>query len=195
MKDEELKTIWKASNERIEEINLNNLNLNDMNQAIKKFEQRITKRNNLEIAVAIGSIALFIVFAYIKVEPMAKLGAILLVLYAANVIYQLRKTESKQPTFDMTQSLKLQLIDYQNYIKAERKLLKNIAYWYLLPMLPGMVLFLIGTGSTPIYVIIYFVVVIIMFTGIYLLNQKAVRGNMDPLIEDINKALATLEEK
>lgn len=195
MKDEELKAIWKASHERMETINLNNLNLNDMNQAIKKFERRITRRNNREIAVAICSIAVFVVFAYIKTTLTAKLGAILIILYAANVIYRLRKTESKQPTFDVTRSMKAQLIDYQLYIKEERKLLKNITYWYLLPMLPGLVLFFIGSGTSIIAAVVYFVVLAIMFTGIYHLNQKAVKVNMNPLIEDIDKALATLEEK
>ena len=37
MTDEELKAIWKASNERRQSINLHSIKLNNMNEQIKKF--------------------------------------------------------------------------------------------------------------------------------------------------------------
>ena len=195
MTDEELKVIWKASNERMQSINLHSIQLNNMNEQIKKFEKTIRRRNNIEILAAIGIIACFGFYASIKPEPLAKIGAILTMLYAFNVIYQLKKTASMQPSFDIMSSLKEQLIDYQMYILAEQKLLKNVFYWYLLPMLPGLVLFLIGTGITPIQAVAYFgVFVPLGFTFVYYINRKTVERKFRPLLEDIDEILKSFEE-
>lgn len=195
MTDDELKAIWKVSKERIKTVNLNTLKVNYMNEQIKKFEQTVRRRNNQEIIVAIGLIVWFGIYAYIKPEPLAKVGALFIVLYCLNVIYQLRRTESKQPNFDMMRSMKEQLVDYQKYVKAEQKLLTNVLYWYLLPMLPGLILFLIGTGVTLTQGIIYFgVVVPLGFSLVAYMNKQAVLRRTRPLLEDIAKTLDSLEE-
>lgn len=196
MNDEELKAIWKASNERMHQINLHSINLNNMNEQIKKFEQTIRKRNNIEIMVAIGLIIIYSIFVYIKPMPLAKIGAFLLLLYCFNVIYQLRKTTAKQPSFDITRSLKEQLLAYQAYVLEEQKLYKNIFYWYLLPMLPGLILFLIGTGIKLLPAIIYFGIIIpIGFTFVYYFNRKVIENRTRPLLADIAKTLKSLDEK
>lgn len=194
MKEDELKDIWQAANLRNQTINFHAINLKEMNNRIKKFENKIRKRNNVEIGAAIFSIVVFGVFAYIKPTLMAKMGAILIICYCLSVIYWLRKTENKQPNFDLMKNMKDQLMEYQNYVKEERKLLKTVLYWYLLPMLPGLILFLIGSGANWWSVTIYFVVVIFMFGLIYYLNQRAVKDRIDPLLADIDKTLASLAE-
>lgn len=195
MTDEQLKKIWQASDERMQQINLHSINSNHMNERIKKFEKTITTRNNKEIAVAIGLIITYSIFAYVKSEPLTRIGAILLLFYSFHVLYQLRKTAAKQPSFDVMANLKEQLVAYQAYVLEEQKLYKNVLYWYLLPMLPGLILFLIGSGINLIASIIYFgVIVPIGFTLVYYFNQKAVKKLTKPLLADIAKTLKSLEE-
>lgn len=195
MNDEQLKAIWQTSNERLQHINLHAIKMNKMNEQIKKFEKNITKRNNLETIVAIGLIALFGIYAYIKPTMFAKIGAIMTMLYCLNVIYQLRKTEAKQPNFDITSSLKEQLLEYQAYVKAEQKLLNTVLYWYLLPTIPCMVFFLVGTGITLLAGFLYFGIFMpLCFALVYYMNQKAVKRKTEPLLTDIAKMLKTLEE-
>jgi len=196
MKDDELKAIWKTSNERMEYINLHSVKLNNMNDKIKKFEKTINSRNTVEIIVAIGLIIIYSIFFYIKPTPLAKIGAFLLLLYCFNVIYQLRRTAAKQPSFDITLSLKEQLLAYQVYVLEEQKLYKNIFYWYLLPMLPGLILFLIGTGTRLLPAIVYFGLFIpLVFTFVYYFNRKVIEKRTQPLLNDIARTLANLEER
>ncbi len=195
MTDDELKKIWQVSNARKQQINIHSINMNNMNERIKKFEKNITTRNNKEIAVAIALIIIYSIFAYIKSEPLAKIGAILLLFYCFHVIYQFRKTAARQPAFDVMVSLKDQLVAYQAYVLEEQKLYKNVLYWYLLPMLPGLILFLVGSGINLMSSIIYFGVIIPLgFTLVYYFNQKAVKKMTKPLLEDIAKTLKSLEE-
>lgn len=196
MNEDELKTIWQTSNERMETLNLHTIKLNKMNERIKKFEKSIKRRNNLEIIVAIGIIACYGIYVYIKPQPLAKIGAVFTILYCLNVIYQLRKTEAKQPNFDVMRSVKDQLLAYEAYVKEEQKLLSTVLYWYLLPLLPGMILFLIGTGITWLPGLIYFGLFIpFVFVSVYYWNRKAIEHKTKPLLQDIARTLASLEEE
>jgi len=169
MSEDELKAIWKASNDRMHAINLNSINLNTMNQAMKRFENRISRRNTREINIAIIGILIFSMIAYFTAEPLKKMGAILLICYAISVIYYIRKPKEKQPRFDITSSIREQLLDYQEYVMEERKLLKNVFYWYLLPMFPGLTLFTLD-WIWPAK-LIYFIGMLLLSVCVYNLNQ------------------------
>ena len=84
---------------------------------------------------------------------------------------------------------------YKSYIAQERLLLKNVLYWYLLPAIPGMVLFKAGFGFNVGSSLIYGLIGGALFVGVYLLNQKAVRDQFDPLLVDISEAIRQLEEE
>lgn len=194
MTEEQLKEIWQSANDKNETINFNSLNLKEMNQQIKKFEKKIEARNNREIGAAILVIAVFGYYAFLIPSILGKLGAIWTIGCGIWVIYKLKKVEAKQPEFANEHSVKQQLIDYQNYVKEERKLLSNIFYWYLLPLLPGMILFFIGTDATFFFAAIHFGIVIpLLFSFIYHLNKEAAEKKIQPLLDDIAKTLKSLE--
>ena len=89
MTDDELKAIWKASNERIQSVNLYSIKLNNMNEQIKKFEKTIKTRNNREISAAILVIAGFGYYAFTIPTILGKLGSIWTIGYGIWVIYKL----------------------------------------------------------------------------------------------------------
>jgi len=193
MTEEQLKEIWQSANDKNEIVNFHSLNLENMTQEIKKFEKKIKTRNNREICAAIAVIAIFGYYALLIPSILGKLGAIWTIGYGIWVIYKLKKVETKQPGFDLEQSIKQQLIEYQKYVKTERRLLKNILYWYLLPILPGMVLFVLGTGTEWSSLLIVSSITLIVFIAVYLLNQEAADKEFTPLLADIEKALQGLE--
>jgi len=193
MTEEELKQIWQSANDKHEAINFQSLNLKDMNQQIKKFEKKIKTRNNREICAAIVVIAVFGYYALLIPSILGKLGAIWTIGYGIWVIYKLKKVEAKQPGFDMEQSIKQQLIEYQKYVKTEQRLLKNVLYWYLLPLLPGMVLFMLGVEKEWSSLLISSSIMLIIFLTVYLLNQEAADKEFTPLLADIEKTLQDLE--
>lgn len=193
MTDDELKTIWKASDTRMRLNTFHTINFKKMNAQIKKFEDRINRRNTREIVTAIIGILVFVAIAIIITEPLKKIGAILLIFYAIGVIYYIRKPKEKEPKFDIVSSIREQLLGYQEYVMEERKSLKDVLYWYILPMFPGLTLFVLDwTWQAKL---IYFIGILFISISIYRRNQKAVITNMNPLLDDIDKALKSLEEK
>ena len=193
MTEEQLKQIWQSANDKNETISFNSLNLKEMNQQIKKFEKTIKARNNREIGAAILVIAGFGYYAFIIPSILGKLGSIWTIGYGIWVIYKLKKVEAKQPGFDIEHSVKQQLMDYQKYVKAEQQLLKNILYWCLLPIIPGMLLFTLGTGKEWSSLLVGYSIMLIMFIAIYLLNKEAAEKQFTPLLTDIEKTLQNLE--
>lgn len=194
MTEKQLKEIWQSANDKNETINFHSLNLKEMNQQIKKFEKTIAARNNREIAAAIFVIAGFGYYAFTIPSLLGKLGSIWTIGCGIWVIYKLKKVEAKQPGFDSQHSIKQQLVDYQEYVKTEQRLLNNILYWYLLPFIPGMVLFMLGTGKEWSDLFVNFSIIFIVFLAIYLLNKKAAKNKFTPLLTDIEKTLQNLEQ-
>ena len=194
MTDEQLKEIWQSANDKNETINFHSLNLKEMNQQIKKFEKTIAARNNREIAAAIFVIAGFGYYAFIIPSILGKLGSIWTIGCGIWIIYKLKKVEAKQPGFDNEHSIKQQLVDYQEYVKSEQRLLSNILYWYLLPFIPGMVLFMLGTRKEWGDLFFGFSIIFIVFLAAYLLNKEAAKSKFTPLLTDIEKTLQNLEQ-
>lgn len=194
MTEEQLKEIWQSANDKNETINFHTLNLKEMNQQIKKFEKTITARNNREIVAAIFVIAGFGYYAFTIPTLLGKLGSIWTIGYGIWIIYKLKKVEAKQPGFNIEHSIKQQLVDYQEYVKSEQRLLKDILYWYLLPILPGMILFLLGTGKEWSDLLVGLSFMLIIFIAVYLLNKEAAEKQFTPLLTDIEKTLQNLEQ-
>jgi len=82
---------------------------------------------------------------------------------------------------------------FEGYVKVERQLLKNVFYWYLLPLLPGMVLLMLGTEVEWSGLLFDFSILFVIFLAIYLLNQEAADKEFSPLLADIEKTLQNLE--
>jgi len=192
MNEQELKKIWQESNAAQEKINIHSPQLlSNMDQELKRFERRINKRDRREIIVAILSIFYLIYVVFSTSDNFRKIGAILLILYVLFVIYKLASVRNKKPPFGITQSLKDQLINYRSYVLQQQKLIKTVLYWYLLPMLPGLIFLLISMKS--ITIIITSILMSVMFIAIYRMNQRAAEENYTPLLKEINFAIDKLE--
>jgi hypothetical protein len=80
-------------------------------------------------------------------------------------------------------------------------LLKNIFWWYLLPLIPGMVAFLSAVGWKmhevgPLALLLVAAVGLLcafVFWGVYLLNQQAVKKTFEPRRDELEALLASLK--
>jgi len=200
MTEEQLKQIWQSENEKKETINFHTLSIKDMNQQIKAFEQKIEKRNNREVFVAILGIILFGYGLFTVSDNLEFLGGLWGIGYCIWVIYGLKKVEAQQPEFDIEKSIKQQLLNYRSYVKQEQQLLKGALYWYILPPLPGMVFFMFGGGREWSQLKVYwpnlflpFSILLFISIVLYLLNQEAADKEFNPLLRDIDNTLQNLE--
>lgn len=80
-------------------------------------------------------------------------------------------------------------------------MLKNIFWWYLLPLIPGMVAFLIWIAwklrdagiSAMLLVAVVGLFCALVFWGVYLLNQQAVKKSFEPRRDELEALLASLK--
>lgn len=192
MNDNQLKEAWQKLAIDKEKINFKSPNLrSNMEQEIKKFEKRIRLRNRKEIITAAGLLIFFVALA-ISSDGYQRIGSILLIGYFIWVIYYLTKANLQQPVFGISKSIKEQLIEYRSYVLLQRNLIKNVLYWYILPILPG-IIFLWLSFESKVVVATSALISIFIFTYIYRLNQRAAKENYDYLLSQLNQAIQNLE--
>jgi len=80
-------------------------------------------------------------------------------------------------------------------IKKQKRLLKNIAWWYILPIGTGLFLFAMGFDTGLTAKIVYIGIVILLGAFVWWINQRAVKRKFDPLIDEIKEAIEFVEEQ
>ncbi len=192
MNDSQLKEAWKklASDKDKLNVQLPNLRTN-MEREINKFEKRIHKRDRREIITAICLLFFSISLTVIS-DGYQRIGSILLCGYLIWIIYYLTKAKIQKPSFSISKSLKEQLIEYQSYVLLQQRLVKNVLYWYILPLVPGM-LFLSMSMESRIGIAISLSINFFILIYVYRLNQRAAKENYDDLLRGLNQTIQNLE--
>jgi len=192
MNDQELKKIWKDAsiNDRIQ-LNHQKI-LNDMNIANKKIDKQIKYRNIAEIGASIFVIFIFSRMALNAKDGLVKFGAALVIPAAIFIIYKLLSVQNKRKPNGIALSIKDQLMHRKNYLINEKALLKNILFWYILPLMIPVVIISIGSSVSFVATLLYLCFVAGFSYYIFRLNQKAAK-KFDPHIEQLENAIQQLE--
>lgn len=192
MNENKLKEAWEQLVSDKEKISFKSPNLRiDMEREINNFEKRIKLRDRREIIVAACFLLCSITLAIIS-NGYERLGAIFISVYLVWVIYYLTKAKNQQPSFSISKSIKTQLIEYKSYVLLQQRLVKNVLYWYLLPLIPGVVFFCLGMESKIVAALLLLFNVFV-FIYIYRLNQRAAKENYGNLLKELNQAIQNLE--
>lgn len=192
MNDKELKQMW-AEMPAKEDIKLNHQKfIIDVNAATQKFDNKIKWRNIIEILAGIFVIAAFSKMFFTSENYIVKFGAALVVIAAFYIIYKLLKVQNSRKPNGLYLSLKEQLIHRQAYLKKEQQLLKNIFYWYMLPLLIPLTIMTIGANGFSTYTLTYLSSCAGLSYFIFWLNQWTAK-KFDPYIEQIEEAIQQLE--
>lgn len=192
MKDQDLFIIWKSS-QRLDEIKIDKDQLlKDLKVDLKKFDRKLFYRDLLESSVAILMIPIF-VFAAIKAPfILTQIGASLLASWCVFVIYYLKKNKTKIESENL--SNKDYLLAKKDLLLKQYRLLDSILYWYLMPFILGMLLFVIGFYDDFLSVALRCAAIIGLSTIIYFMNKKAAQVNILPKLNDVDELLKNLED-
>lgn len=146
-----------------------------------RFYRQIRARNRREYIAILFVAVFFAAVALFDPGPVHKIAALLVVLGAGFVAWQLHRRGTVAPP---PEEAGLPLIRHQRVqLARQRDALRGVAFWYLLPMLPGLVLF----GAAPAleaapplrfgyWDLGYFVFLIIVFASVWALNLVAARA-------------------
>ncbi|MGD8427780.1 MAG: hypothetical protein PVH63_09105 [Balneolaceae bacterium] len=168
-----------------------------INNKMISLEEQIKSRDRLEIIASILVMFFFGITFFTTESIWKQVGSVAIILSGIFIWYKLKKTQSqtfaREPSPDqpMRKYLELEL----KSIRKHKKLLRNVAWWYIIPIDIGLFLFTLGFDSGLTEQVIYIAIVLIASVFVWTLNQRAAKGTFDPLITDIQEAIEFMERK
>lgn len=171
------------------------MTLTEIHSRAGRFRATIRTRNLTEYAAAILVLGVFGWMAWLIPQPVVKAGAILIMLGTAYVAYALHR---RGGTGKMLPDGMQPLADYhRGELVKQREALASVWRWYLLPFVPGVLVFVGGVSFAPetglplVARLVQFATatgfVAILFTGICWLNIRAAK-QLDAEIAALDEA-------
>jgi hypothetical protein len=110
---------------------------------VRSFEQRIRRRNRGEVLAGVLVIVGFAVFLWRGPDLLMRIGHGLAMAGALFIVFRIRTRAVGHPILtNAAQSVVIAA--YRRELEHQRHLLRTVTWWYLLPLLPGMVVLTIG---------------------------------------------------
>ena len=146
------------------------------------FRRKIVRRNLVEYVACVLVVVIFSVYTIVIPQPLSRIGSGLVVLGTLVVAWQLHKRAWPLPPevageMSVYGHLRAQLA-------RQRDALASIFWWYLFPLVPGLVLMMFGRSFEGIskdgasalpWVVLGTAFVVVVFYGIWWLNRKGAR--------------------
>lgn len=115
----------------------------DFRNRMRKFERTIARRNIGEYVASTFVVILFAFYAWKFPTLSLRIGCGLIIAGTLYVVYQLHRRASAKPApaeWALTSCIEFQ----RQQMTRQRDALQSVLMWYLLPFLPGMIVFLLG---------------------------------------------------
>jgi hypothetical protein len=147
------------------------------------FYRRIRLRNAVEYAASVFVLICFSAYACFLPSPAARTGAALVVLGTLIVVWQLHRRGSAAPPPERAAAQPI-LVHQRAELARQRDALASIFTWYLLPVIPGLLVMTAGPQlehgaagllDMPKWLWSRLILPTAVFTGIWLLNQRGAR--------------------
>ncbi len=163
-------------------------------KASERFEHTIFWRNAREwiATVVLEGLLLWSILSRPTV-PWLLVGAAVLVCWPMTYATLLRR---KRPDPDLSRRVSEHLRDSIASVQQQIALLRSVLWWYLTPCVLAILLIFVDLRQWErgfIHNVVAFGVGIFLYVGIWLLNQRAVRKDLEPRLRRLQEALAELE--
>jgi hypothetical protein len=158
-----------------------------------RFYRGIRRRNAIEYAACVFVVICF--SAYVVFLPFLamRIGAAMIVVGALVVAWQIHRLASAAPPPDLAAAEPI-LIHQRAQLARQRDALAGIFTWYLLPLIPGLLVMTLGPAlqhgvagllHAPRAMWITLILSVATFTGVWLLNQRGAK-RLGKLIDEID---------
>ncbi len=195
MEDEIIK-IWQSSPE-VERIKFEKSRLMlDMDSSLKRIH-RVWKY--MVIRETLAGIIVIPVFAYVAyTHPFAltRIGSTLIVLSVIYILFRLLRIDRQKPN-NYSETYLDYLYKTKEVLGIQKKSLDNVVYWYVLPIYPGLILFLLGFVHIPEkinLILLTFSLAIVVAIALHFLNRRAAKKEFIPRLQKIDELIKVMEE-
>lgn len=189
MNEEEMKNLWLG--QRMD-VTLASGLLQELHKKGNELKKGIKKRDRLEALAALLVSVFFLGPLFSHDDPFVKIGCVLIILYAIEVVVVLRLYRKEPQTEGLP--LKEQLQKELLFFLKQKALLKNVAYWYIAPCFIGLTFFAYGVNHYWWAFLIHTGINMAVMVYIYRLNRKSVREQFSPVIDRLQALLKELEK-
>jgi hypothetical protein len=117
----------------------------DLHGKMRRFDRRISRRNVREYA---GGAFVVVAFGFCEWKlsaPLFRLGSGLAIIGALYVMFQLHRRASVRPA-PADLGLRTCIEFHRQTLERQRDALRAVWSWYLLPLVPGLAVFMIGSA-------------------------------------------------
>lgn len=199
IEENELIQIWQSSSNQ-DRIKFEKSKLIlEMKSSLDRFQKSLKYRDFVEFLNAIIVIPIFAYLTYSLPHVLSKIGCLLIILCVIYVIFKLKSLNQYKPN-TLTDSYIEYLYQYKNYLRLQKKMRETAPYWYLLPLVTGVVLFVLGIITnldapiSPRIIIIISSIIIGSVIFIYFYNLWIIKKHYTPRLEKMDKLIKTMEE-
>jgi protein-S-isoprenylcysteine O-methyltransferase Ste14 len=197
MIENELVKIWQSSpNQERVKFEKSRLMI-DVQSNVDLIHRKIKYRDIAEQLGAILVSPVFIYYAFTIPFLLTKIASILIVVWAMYVIFRIRQAKKHKPGA-FTDNYLQYLHKTRDYLVIQKDMIDNVLYWYILPAMILMFMFILGPGVTPERISkLTSTALVIVVTGIaiYYLNKRAVKKQLNPRLEKIDKLIGVMAKE
>ena len=191
MKEEELRKIW--INADVPYYSVDAASLIRLRTEVDRLNKVIRGRDWGEIVIAILGALAFGGMAFWFENVYTKVGSVLLVLASVLIVWVLRisrkqKTKEQMP---VRKQVEAELV----FFRKQRRILKNVLAWYILPIFAGLTPFQLGLTESWGEFFVFSLVNIGLMIYAWYLNQQVVRKEIEPLIASLEQLQQNLENE
>jgi len=196
---DELQKTWQSQEGDFRLTIDSNMLLKEVQRNKRYFESAIFWRDVREVGVAF---LMFLFFLYFGLKmKIWSLHATALLTLSVGVFMVVDRIVQKRKRPELTGALMVYIENSLAQVVHQIWLLKNVLWWYLLPLSIAIAVF-IGhlawlirdlPGRGLIFLSVYCVFCVLLFWGVYLLNQRAVRKELNPRKEELEQLLNSLK--
>jgi hypothetical protein len=192
MDENSLKQLWlDPSHQQKVEINAEKL-IGSINQKVFYMKKKIKRRDKREIILGLIMIPLFGWWLLALPQPLAKIGAGIIILNIILVIFRLIRAGKVDVKDDTASAIKYNLMVSLKRVRQQITLSDTVLWWYLLPFFIGVICFFYAFPLPLSGKAFYTILVAVLYGYIYYLNKRAVKKHLRPLEDDLQKALDEL---
>lgn len=167
----------------------------DVQSNLDTLHRKIKYRDLAEQLGAMVGMPVFAYYAYHFPFVLTKIASVLIIVWGIYVIYRLRNARKHKPTA-FTETYLQYLYKSRAYINIQMQMLDNILYWYILPAMLLMILFVLGPGIAGrlLKILKTSAGIVALSVVIYYLNKRAVKTQFIPRLEKIDRLIKVMEE-
>jgi hypothetical protein len=189
MNDDELKKLWQRQPVQTPAMPPANL-INAMNNKTIQLRRTLFARDVRELLACVVVGVIFGIYFFTQRAPVVRLGALITVagsiFVAWKILHVRRATPPAQPDANLVESLEAEL----RSVRAQAKLLRSVAWWYLLPLSGGSLVFVWGMPfSNLLFKGGFTLFTLALDAFIYWLNQLAVSTQLSPVEKQLESLL------